>query len=320
LGDPRRPDGSRESTSEAGRASSVASSLRELQAFPLVEALLGRRSRRFGLGMSIPSGPLAYTSRQPPQPLSEVERLLLVALGAGVTGWNLGIPHSRGPEGRGCDYALRPAGRSYPSGAATYGSELLITDDSGSYITRLRDFVPTAIRQHREATGQSSSVEQALEQVRSHLVRLSDTRVELPREYPHIGTHNQWVANQPGSTLFVPVADQAETLLNLLWIYTGEGSPIVDVSQGRLLGSPERLLAAGRLHRERAVSLAEVESVAVKHTTHTISSSGSRHWDWAGGCTRGSTPAACWARGPRMVCLVSGSAVPSGRGPRSPFR
>ena len=47
--------------------------LRELGAFPLVEALFGRRSRRFALGDEIPDGPLAYRSRHDPVPLSELE-------------------------------------------------------------------------------------------------------------------------------------------------------------------------------------------------------------------------------------------------------
>jgi hypothetical protein len=39
--------------------------------FPLMSAIFGRRSRRFGLGMTIPSGPLAYKSKQPPVRLHE---------------------------------------------------------------------------------------------------------------------------------------------------------------------------------------------------------------------------------------------------------
>jgi hypothetical protein len=35
----------------------------DLTEFPLLDAIAGRRARRFGLGMELPSGPLAYTSR-----------------------------------------------------------------------------------------------------------------------------------------------------------------------------------------------------------------------------------------------------------------
>lgn len=244
-----------------------ARALERVAAFPLLEALFGRRSRRFGRGLSIPSGPLAYTSRHAPQPLDEDERLLLIAIGAGVSGYNLGLPHrtSSGPDAGACHYPVRPVGRTYPSGAATLGSELLVTDDSGTYITRLRDVDARAIREHRTPSG-GLDLSGALRHVREHLVRLSDRRVQVPNEYPHVGSHNQWVANQPGSTLFVPVADQAETLLNLLWIYAGEGAPIED-GQGRYLGAPGPLLERGLLRAERAVPLAEVEAVAVKHTT-----------------------------------------------------
>ena len=52
--------------------------LADLAAFPLLEALYGRRSRRFPLGGEIPDGLLAYTSRHPPLPLTELERLLTI--------------------------------------------------------------------------------------------------------------------------------------------------------------------------------------------------------------------------------------------------
>ena len=65
-----------------------------MREFPLLDALFGRRSRRFGLGMSIPDGPLAYTSAHPPLSLSDLERTLLVLCGAGVSGWHTGMEHT----------------------------------------------------------------------------------------------------------------------------------------------------------------------------------------------------------------------------------
>jgi len=238
--------------------------LHQLQTFPLLDALFGRRSRRFGLGMEIPDGPFAYRSAHAAEPLGAFERTLLIAIGAGVTGWNLGIPHAaHGNDGSGCDYPVRPVGRSYPSGAAVYGSELLVTDDSGAYITKFRDLDPTSIQEPH-------APEQLIERLEQHIVRLSEERVQIPPTFPHIGTHNQWAANRPGTALFVPVSDQAETLLNLLWIYTGEGSPILD-ERGAKLGRPAELLRNGTLRAERAVALSTVEAVALKHTTAEIS-------------------------------------------------
>ena len=238
--------------------------LQGLARFPLLQALFGRRSRRFGLGMRIPGGPFAYTSRHAPQPLDEVERLLLVAIGAGISGWNFGIPWTEsGAPDAGCNYPTRPIGRTFPSGAATHGSELLINDDSGAYITRFRDLDATAISEY-DGPGDLARL---LALLRPHIHRVRDRRIELPPSWPHVSAHNRWVANQPGTTLFVPIADQAESLLSLLWIISGEGVPIADPASGRLLGDAERLIAAGRLQRERALPLAGLEVKSLTGTT-----------------------------------------------------
>ena len=41
--------------------------------FSLLDSIFSRRSRRFGLGMEIPEGNLAYSSAHDPVPLSELE-------------------------------------------------------------------------------------------------------------------------------------------------------------------------------------------------------------------------------------------------------
>ena len=52
---------------------SVDAALAELTRFPLLDALYGRRSRRFPMGGAIPDGPLAYTSNHDHIRLSELE-------------------------------------------------------------------------------------------------------------------------------------------------------------------------------------------------------------------------------------------------------
>ena len=51
---------------EMEREMSHAAPLESLADYSLMDALRGRRSRRFGLGMAIPNGPFAYTSQRPP--------------------------------------------------------------------------------------------------------------------------------------------------------------------------------------------------------------------------------------------------------------
>ena len=72
--------------------------LQEALSFPLFEAIYGRRSRRFGLGMEIKEGPNQFTSPHPPEPLTELEEALLLSAGTGVTGFNLAdMPHTPRP-------------------------------------------------------------------------------------------------------------------------------------------------------------------------------------------------------------------------------
>src|SRR5262245_66208604 len=57
-----------------------------LARYPLLTALRERRCRRFGKGMKIPGGPLAYESRHKPAPLTEAEEAAMVFAACGITG------------------------------------------------------------------------------------------------------------------------------------------------------------------------------------------------------------------------------------------
>src|SRR4029077_6173999 len=65
----------------------------------LFEVLLNRRSRRVGLGMSIPAGPLQYASPRQPVPLTEDEKAALAFAACGVTGYGLDDLSHRPNEG-----------------------------------------------------------------------------------------------------------------------------------------------------------------------------------------------------------------------------
>jgi hypothetical protein len=99
--------------------------LRELEDFPLVEALLGRGSRRFARGGETPDGSLAYRSGHEPVPLSELKRLLVFGAMGGTTGWHFSITrHARyvfdtfgkfpGDDAVGVHHELRPGSSPGP--------------------------------------------------------------------------------------------------------------------------------------------------------------------------------------------------------------
>jgi hypothetical protein len=229
--------------------------LQRLLEFPLIQAIFGRRSRRFGLGMEIPSGPLAFRSRKAPLPLSELERTLLIAAATGVSGWSYGVPFGpRTPESH-ADLTLRFTGRTAPTAAGLGTPALFFTDDEGCHCTSTRDVQPARVREMR---GSADDLEHVLAVCREHTHRVSDTRLDLPAAPPHVLPPNLWWANQPGSTLFMPVGDASEECLGLLALVIRHGVTIVDQDTGRPAGNLAPFLRSGLLAQEKQLPIAEL--------------------------------------------------------------
>ncbi|MEG8181520.1 hypothetical protein GZH49_23745 [Nocardia terpenica] len=219
------------SLSEAERAA-----VRELARFPLLDAVFGRRSRRFPLGGRIPAGPLAYTSRHEAQPLSDVERALVLNIVAGVTGWHHAISHHPGYAPALPNYSGSAAGRTFPSAAGFHTAEFFFTDDSGTYFLPTRDATPdTAGVAHEPET-----IEAELNTLLRRVRKLSDERIHIPRREPYLEGHNTWIANHPGSLLVIPVTDIAQhTLLNLMF-FAQNGYVVYDDINNRPIPGIER--------------------------------------------------------------------------------
>jgi hypothetical protein len=209
--------------------------LRELAAFPLVEALYGRRSRRFALGGEIPDGPLAYRSEHEPMPLTELERMLVLSAMGGTTGWHYSITRHARYAPHMSNYAGGAAGRTFPSAAGFHTAELFFTDDSGVYFFPTRDAGALVDPAAGELTPELM-VERHVER----LQKLSDGRLHLPREEPYLEGHNTWCVNVPGSLLVIPVADIAQHLIAILCFFVQNGYAIYDdVNDERIPGLEE---------------------------------------------------------------------------------
>jgi hypothetical protein len=113
--------------------------LQDVLEFPLAEALFGRRARRFSLGASLPDGPLAFTSRHDPLPLSELEQMLVLTAAAGNTGWHYMIMRHARYAPHLSNYSGAAGGRTFPSAAGFHTSEVFFTDDEGVYLFETRD-------------------------------------------------------------------------------------------------------------------------------------------------------------------------------------
>jgi hypothetical protein len=230
-----------------------------LSDFSLVDAIAGRRSRRFGLGMEIPSGPLAYRSRAEPMPLSELERTILVAAATGVTGWSFGVPYGPDRPHEHAHYTQRFTGRTAPTAAGIGTPTLFATDDSGTYFTNTRDARPDP---PLEGDDSREALDAMVGTVRAHTERLSERRLDLPQAPPHMLEPNLWMANTPGSTLFMPVADASEQVLGFMAMALANGNMLIDDVAGRPAGDLAPFVRSGLLQEDKRIPLTVLQQMA----------------------------------------------------------
>jgi hypothetical protein len=235
-----------------------------LQQFPLMQALFGRRARRFGLGMQIPSGPLAFRSRREPVPLSELEKAILIAAGTGVSGWNFGVPFGPARPLEHGQFTQRFTGRTVPTAAGIGTPVLFHTDDDGTWLTNTRDSRPSRMR---ELDAVDDDIDRILGVCREHTVRLSVQRLDLPPSPGHMMEPNFWMANAPGSTLFMPMGDASEQLLGILAIFLANGYLIRDDMAKRPAGDLAPFIRSGLLDADRAFPLSVLELSAYEANT-----------------------------------------------------
>lgn len=185
--------------------------LDHLEQYPLLQAILGRRSRRFGRGMSIGAGPLAYTSHYSPEPLTELEEALVVFAACGITGFAL-ADLDYGP-GQGGNMLAGVMGRTIASPDAVDAVSLIVTNDTATYlIKRPQDFSPVEI----PALVQLAHDREFVELYRRLRVKIAAGRCAPPVKPGYNFNINNWALYAAGSTYFLPVAATTEAYLNVL--------------------------------------------------------------------------------------------------------
>jgi hypothetical protein len=226
--------------------------------YPFFQAVWDRKSRRVGLGMEIDSGVFAYRSPYQPVPLSELEEALLLVAATGLTGLNLGdIDPSKG-----ADALVQWTNRTWPSSCSNHGTELFFTNDQGTFFLDMWRLMPEP-GELATLSGKplEAQVEWIVELARRARVELSAGRAQLPTGLPGLFVFNHWNANQPGSTLFVPVSNMTLEYINLLFIYL---SPeyrfaLVDEQNAFRSAGLERGVASGRLDPARQMGMIDLE-------------------------------------------------------------
>ena len=183
----------------------------------LFEVLLNRRSRRLGLGMTIPAGPLQYKSPHAPVPLTEDEEAALAFAACGVTGYALADLSYGAREGGGM--LVGRLGRTVASPDAVNAVSVLVTNDSGTFLLkRPQDFAPAEFLELVSLARKGALTDL----YRRARIQLSATRTAPPLDPGHNFSINRWSLYAPGTTYFLPIIETTALTINALLELFGE--------------------------------------------------------------------------------------------------
>ena len=188
--------------------------------FPLLTALRERRSRRFGLGMKMPGGPLAFESRHQPRPLTEAEESALVFAACGITGHALAdLCYTK--DGGGSIMAGLVA-RTIASGDGLQTVSLVVTNDEATWLIRKPRELSAGEIANLIALGQRGEFTELYRRCR---VKIKDGRASTPNEPLFNINANRWSAHAPSTSYFLPINDltfmYVNGLLEILNEHTG---------------------------------------------------------------------------------------------------
>lgn len=175
--------------------------LENLSRYSLLDALMQRRSRRFGLGMKMDAGALAYQSPHAPMPLSEEEEALLVFAASGFTGFALAdleyVP------GKG-DIMSHLLARTVASGDGAQAVAIFVINDQGTFLVRRPQELSQEELKAALEMVQKGAFAEAYRLLR---VKLKNTRSAPPIDPMYNLKCNEWSVYQPGTTYIIPVND-----------------------------------------------------------------------------------------------------------------
>jgi hypothetical protein len=190
--------------------------------YPLFEALLHRRSRRFAPGMTLDGGPLTYASDRAPAPLTLDEQAALAFAACGITGHALAeLPYADGaePETGGGTIMMNLVARTVASGDASHADTVFVIDDDGAWLLRRPQDHPRARVPELVALAREGRLTELYESSR---VRIADGRVDIPRDVRFMLSLNKWSQNRPGTTYFLPIAELTAFAINIALILFDE--------------------------------------------------------------------------------------------------
>ena len=241
-----------------------------LENHPLLDALRERRSRRFGLGMKIPGGPLAYESRHKSVPLTEAEEAALVFAACGITGHAL-ADLNYAKDGGGSIMAGLVA-RTIASGDGLQTVSLVVTNDEATYLIRKPRELPAGEIAKLIELGKRGEFTELYRRCR---VKIKDGRATTPTEPLFNINANRWSAHAPGTSYFLPVNDLTLMYINGLLEILNEhtGAFILDERNNFLpaglakFGKDHGGHLEGDPHKGRVITVRQVEQFVTEFVT-----------------------------------------------------
>lgn len=242
----------------------------DLARYSLLDALRDRRSRRFGAGMAMDSGPLAYHSGREPVPLGEDEEAALAFAACGVTGPAL-VELDYSPGGGGTIVA-GTFGRTVASGDAIQTVSVFVTRDDATYLLkRPRDFAPAEVPELVALARRG----ELTELYRRSRVKIRDGRVSPPLHPMFNLSVNRWSLYDAASTYFLPVNELTLLYINgVLEIFGQEtGAFVVDERAGYRPAGLGRFAKSRGGHLrddprdERVLTIQQLEGLVVEFVT-----------------------------------------------------
>jgi len=227
--------------------------------YPLFDAIFQRRARRFPLGAEMPGDLAPFKSTKEPVPLDEIEEAMLVMAGTGISGINLAdLPYNEQGGSNFCgNTMLQFVGRVYASACGSHGTELFYTNDEGTCMVKLRDKLPSQMQEFQSLDDR----EKIVQAFRANTDKISDGRLDIPMVPGVTQPFNWWNANQPGSTLFMPISDVTWEYINVMMLVMDEPNSYYIYDD--LNGNAEPLKEwadKGYVDRTRAYSLSALET------------------------------------------------------------
>ena len=193
--------------------------LHDLFSFPLMEAILERRTRRVCRGTSISAGPLSHTSTNQPAPLSPIEEAVLI-VSTGLTGkvtmHDVPLEASNG-QSEFSTPLLKIVTRSASSIDNCQALSFFMINDQGTWLLRHSSSPEVAaVLNELPERWVDWTPDHWLRAAAAAKRKVYDTRIDFPRQWPYYFIWNREISNRPGSTLFFPVVDLTRQNINVL--------------------------------------------------------------------------------------------------------